>query len=629
MKFWEKWFVEVKHGTKVTYSESDLNKLDRMYETEVIEKTDRKVMSPFRKEPQRAFLAQVRDYAFEKILDSHLYTFKHLLVIPNPYGLAKQTAYLLFNSSKEYKVRYRVIGDDGEDFIGETELTKRHRVAIMGLYLERSNQVELSLLDAEDQLVKHRTIRIYVSETPPNLKNIVTDVINKKVSQFPFMLVNGATFNPMAVDANGAIRYSLQLRTNRMGMIPLQNGHVLFADRTANCVNRLGEIQPCRYHEMDYMGRVYRTFILKDPISTVITQYENSLYLVTSSDKEHINDCIIELDMNSGEVVKSCDLGQILGEKYRNTRDWTMLSCLEYHQGSLLVTLKRLHTVMNLRWEDGSVEWLLAPEGIWEDTPLHSRCLRHQDGEALLLGRPDSAVWENAGQISVFNTQVRGDIPAGYSCEDKSSVVTVTIEAEKGTYYQTEEISCVKNTRFGSALKLDGGKKIFFLQGFTKERTETKRAELTLVDRQSGKLENQISLAKIYLNAWKFNPDIASYSQSIETSQKTVFGSLESPAVFHGMMPQETEERLSKEYFSRPHMCDNLFLFAMFPGAVDKIYFIGNNNAYVQDYQRLSQGKRKEIFAIQVDQMEEDEYFLYLESQGVVHKLKNEIRIVR
>ena len=85
MNLREKLFVEVRKGTKVTLSESDLNKMDRMYERELAQYDNRKVMTPYRKEPKRAFLAQLRDYAFERILDRHLYTFSHVLVIPNPY----------------------------------------------------------------------------------------------------------------------------------------------------------------------------------------------------------------------------------------------------------------------------------------------------------------------------------------------------------------------------------------------------------------------------------------------------------------------------------------------------------------------------------------------------------------
>ena len=40
----KKLFVEVKNGGKMTYSVSDLNKLDRMYETEVFERKEKRVM---------------------------------------------------------------------------------------------------------------------------------------------------------------------------------------------------------------------------------------------------------------------------------------------------------------------------------------------------------------------------------------------------------------------------------------------------------------------------------------------------------------------------------------------------------------------------------------------------------
>ena len=252
MNLREKLFVEVRKGTKVTLSESDLNKMDRMYERELAQYDNRKVMTPYRKEPKRAFLAQLRDYAFERILDRHLYTFSHVLVIPNPYGVAKQTALILFNSSKEYKVRYRVFGDNGNDFVGESSYTTRHRVAILGLYFERSNTVDLSLIDREGKVVKHRVIRIFVSEVPENQKDLVMEVEGDKSAAMPLLAVNGAAFSPLVFDADGAIRYSMQLRTYKMGMIPMPNGHVLLADRTANIVNSMGKIQPCRYHEMDY-----------------------------------------------------------------------------------------------------------------------------------------------------------------------------------------------------------------------------------------------------------------------------------------------------------------------------------------------------------------------------------------
>ena len=66
----------------------------------------------------------------------------------------------------------------------------------------------------------------------------------------------------------------------------------------------------------------------------------------------------------------------------------------------------------------------------------------------------------------------------------------------------------------------------------------------------------------------------------------------------------------------------------MLPGALTRIYFIGEKHAYVEDYSQLEEGSRQEMFAIQVDGFEPDEYYIYLEFDGIASRLKNEIRIL-
>ncbi len=301
-------FVEVKRGTKITYSESDLRKLDRTYEKEVFPEGQKKIMSGFRRIPQQAYLTQVRDYAFEKILDNHMYTFQHLLVIPNPYDMVKQAALLLFNSSKEAKIRYRVIGDTPEaDFYGETGYSTRHRVPVMGLYLGRSNKVELEMLDTEGAVVKRRMLRIFVSASSRNEEDIIKEKFNKKLSQFPFILISGIAFDPIAIDCNGAIRYSIQLRSKKIGMIPLENGHFLYEDRTANRMDKKGRPRPCRYHEMDYLGRVYRTFLLDFQVLKVEAQRGPDLFLLVDAQGTG-HKKIVKLNLEDGGIVWDCSL---------------------------------------------------------------------------------------------------------------------------------------------------------------------------------------------------------------------------------------------------------------------------------------------------------------------------------
>ena len=626
MNLREKLFVEVRKGTKVTLSESDLNKMDRMYERELAQYDNRKVMTPYRKEPKRAFLAQLRDYAFERILDRHLYTFSHVLVIPNPYGVAKQTALILFNSSKEYKVRYRVFGDNGNDFVGESSYTTRHRVAILGLYFERSNTVDLSLIDREGKVVKHRVIRIFVSEVPENQKDLVMEVEGDKSAAMPLLAVNGAAFSPLVFDADGAIRYSMQLRTYKMGMIPMPNGHVLLADRTANIVNSMGKIQPCRYHEMDYMGRVYRTYILNEPIGTALAQHDSSLYLVTSSDGEHYNDCILTMDMNTGEIVRRIKLIDLLGEKYHTGKEWLLFSAMEYRAGKLLLTLKRIHTIAQLDLESGKLDWVLAPKSIWQDTELEAIALT-TEGADIEMGRPDKAVWMDEHELLIYSTGTKGAVDGGYNDAQHSAVLRVSIDEAAGTYVQESKKDCLKTMQFGSALYTKEYNKYFHLTGITQDRTTELHSQIQLVNGENGEVEKTFKLTKNFLWAWEFHPDIPSFCVGMGLHDQTEFGKLPTPEEFHGTMPKKTDQRIRGTFFGNVHLCENLLQYSMLPGADEKLYFKGEHKTYVQDYSQLRMGRRKEIFAVQVDGLEPGEYDMYLQFQGKIRKLRNELRV--
>lgn len=635
MGLFSKYFVEVKNGTKVTYSESDLRKLDRTYEKEVFPENKKRIMSPLNKVPQQAYLTQLRDYAFERVLDRHMYTFKHLLVVPNPYDIVKQSALLLFNSSKMRKVRYRVLGDTPEaDFVGETEYTTRHRVPIMGLYLERSNKVILELIDEEENVVKRRLLRIFVGDSPKKIKDIITESHNNNLTQFPFILVNGVSFNPLVVDCNGVIRYSIQLRTNSIGMIPLEGGRFLYEDRTANRMNKRGYVKPCRYHEMDYMGRVYRTFLLDFPLSGVVAKNGNSLYMVSAETEVRINDKIIELDMTTGKVVKECLLADLVGTEYRNRGDWAIISNLSYHEKYLIITVKRLHTVIKLDWETMEIQWILAPKAVWKGTELEKYLLHGDVDTEQICRRPDSATiveWDEekgTERMLLFHEQSMGDVPLETEDNDKSAVLLLDIKGDERSFQSFGSHECIKNKRFGSAIYSEDKKRVLMCAGLRKNIIEGKKARFTELDNKTGEMYRYMYFRKAFNKIWLFKPDIAQAAKAVEVTDNVIFGSLNPPAVFEGELPPLAEERIERAYFSGAHLCEDLFLGNILPGRIDRIYFVGENHSYVQDYSGMVAARVKFPFAIPLNEMGIDEYHIYVESQGVVHRLKNEIRIV-
>ncbi len=627
--------IDIKNATKTTYSEDDLKKMDLNYTKEFSAVMNQRIYSPIRKEMPRALITQIRDKAFEKILDDHLFTFKHLLVIPNPYGAAVQTALLLFNSSNVCKVRYRILGKDGaseNDFCGETDYTDRHRVPVLGLYKGYTNKLVLELVDEDGVVFQRRDLSIYARDIELNLQNIVTKVQNKEASTFPFILVNGMNFNPIAIDQRGEVRYAMQLKTNKLGMIPLPNGNFLFADTSANCVDIENKPIACLYHEIDYMGRIYRTFLMEYPIGRAIAQNQDSLFLVTASDENHEGDCIVEMDMNSGNIVKKCNLVDILGEKYQDRKTWATVTSMEYQDGGLFVTLKRLHTILKLDWNSMKPQWAMAPASVWEDTPVASVLLHNETGEEAISLLPEqSSIYhsqEGKLQLLIYGIQNLGNVfPKEVDHSSKSRILLCEITEDNRTFRLVEKLDTVKAKRFIHAVDSKENHRMLSVCGMLDKRTENCKGVLEEIDIQTGHVINRMELCRTFRQAWVFEPDLAGYAVPLEKNIKVIHGQMTPPAEFSGKLPEASDKKLRKRIFGQNRLVGSLLLFAIYPGTVQHVYLVGKTHSYVQDYTMLELSKRRQSFAIDLSHIAIGEYLIYVEYDGNLYLLKNEIRV--
>lgn len=627
--------IDVKNATKTTYSEEDLNKLVMNFRNEFQSDQENRIYTPFRKEIPQSWMTRMRDMAFEKILDDHLFTFKHLLEIPNPYGVSVQSALLLFNTSKEYRVRYRVLGKTEDcDFVGETPMTTRHRVPIFGLYKGYTNKLILELLDEQGQVQQRRDLRIYTRDIPLNLQNIVTKVEKNEPFGFDFVMVNGLRFKPLVYDHNGEVRYSMQLRTGKFGMVPLENGHFLYEDTTARRVSG-GLPFSCQYHEIDYLGRIYQSYLVDFPISTVLTQKEDSLFLVTASGDKYKNDRIIEVDRHSGKILSSCDMVDILGEKYRNRKAWVTITGLCFVGDTLLITLRRFHTVLAVDWSSKEVQWVLAPESIWKDTPLEQKVLKAADGQSRVDGyMPDSSHIQQLKDgnicLSLYCIQDRGNVPAeGAEGSDDSRIVTYLVNPGKKQFEKKQDIDVVKAKRYASSSCEPEQNRILSFSGFLMRRSQNLRACIEELDGDTGQWINRLRLCKVYRGAWIFKPDIGAMSRKMGHDSDVLFGELQPPEVFEGTLPEAVEDRLRKKIFGNLRVRGDLFLCAFKPGSVQKVYLIGEQHSYVQDFSMLPQRRLKQSFAISLKGLKRDEYQIYVEYGDQIYHLKNEIRVER
>lgn len=214
-----------------------------------------------------------RDRYLGIVLESGTYNFDHIFVIRNPYGEAPLTALALFQTSEPCAVRVTVKGDhETEDYTSEVPPARLHRVPILALYAGRENIVQLQLLDKNGGLLRERTILVPTKNLPSYLRDLI-DI--KKMSKDPafknILISGGLDINTCAFDRTGQIRYYLRRPVKGYGVFPLAGGRFYFMEKR---VSRPTYTNPTAVqgHDMDYMGRVFKTYFSEKGIHHTVEE---------------------------------------------------------------------------------------------------------------------------------------------------------------------------------------------------------------------------------------------------------------------------------------------------------------------------------------------------------------------
>ncbi len=657
--------IEVKNPSKTTYSQDDLKKIELNYQKEFLVEKGKNVHSALRKDIPLAIRTQIREYAFEKILDDGMYNFKHILVVPNPYGASFQTVMLLFVTKEEVACRYTIFDENGEEaFSAEDIIGTRHRVPIMLLFPEKTNKLKLELLNRDREVVKERPLTIYVREVPDRVRDIFKPADMSGKSSVPYTLINGTNFNPIAIDENLNIRYIMQLRTTKTGMIPLSNGHFLLPDKNSNTLSANGEKYSCNFYELDYMGRIYKSYIFKYPFGKVFASEEERFYFLTSKDKGYENDWIVCFDMNSGEVVKEFSIAKIIGDKHKTCPGWIKVTRIELDDNFMIIVLKNLHTIIKVDFENEKLIWAIGPKDFWAGTPVEKALLTRlpirqiDDNEvedleyvypsdvkdlkenAREIVRPvyteilEKTADEKKEALVIYSTQFKLDeeIDDDNVEETQSLVTTILIDSSNGSYLTVNAFLTKQFYRNGTLLvhKVKGEKdkkNIIAYGGLAGRQGQKIRGNIAEFDLETSERVRRIAVKKVFNNAWEFIPNIAEYCSPIQADDNVIIGDPLLPVKIDEDIKETTEKKLPKRFFGNTSLSAGMFLFSIRTKAVDAVYLKGEKATYMADYSQIKKRSKRETFMINVHGLPVDDYFIYVKCNNEIYMVKDEIRV--
>lgn len=294
-------------------------------------------------------------------------------VILNPYGNSPLTALVMFQTTGTVSPTVTIHGDDELTTFEHTfDATTNHYLPIYGLYADRDNLVTIEYEENGTKISKDLTIK--TGALPDNMVRPIdiTSDKNKLTNDLYFFTPSSQGYT-MAYDVNGNVRW--YLTNNALWKIDrLDNGHLLIStERRVNSPYYMTGL-----YEMDLMGKIYAEFDLPGGYHHDYYEMPDGNLLVASNDFTSgdgtVEDVIVELDRQTGDIVRQFDLKNILDTddgKSENwsSYDWFHNNSVWYDQTTNTVILSGRHkdAVIGLDYNSGDLKWIIGDPTNWDE----------------------------------------------------------------------------------------------------------------------------------------------------------------------------------------------------------------------------------------------------------------------
>ena len=302
------------------------------------------------------------------------YSLEEALIVVNPYGTSPLSAVAVFSTEEACGGTVTVKGKSAEnDVTGTFEAETDHIVPIYGLYNNDTTEVVISLDDGTSAAFEVTTEDINV-----DYGTITAEMKSEASYDYTNLTFVCSTMGSLyAVDAAGDIRFYTNMG-GVLGVHQLENGHILMP---ASYV-----LKPSYYKEgmieIDLMGKIYGEYMIPGGQHHDFVEMPNGNFLVASDspDLSTVEDYVVEIDRQTGNVVWELDMKDLMGTEEGQSAsmdtdgseesDWFHNNGLAYDAGNDLLLLSARHkdAIVAVNMEDKSLAWILGdPTGWGED----------------------------------------------------------------------------------------------------------------------------------------------------------------------------------------------------------------------------------------------------------------------
>lgn len=306
---------------------------------------------------------------YEENFTTDGYTIDNPRVILNPYEISPLTALILFETEEEVSPKITIVGKDKNTTYTHTFInSKKHYISVYGLYPDYENTVIIEYGSVKKE------ITIKTDKLPEDFILPTSVYANKKkLDNELYFYTPSSSGYTCAYDVNGDVRWYLTT-VSIWDNERLDNGHILIS--TERLIN--SPYYMTGLYEIDLLGKIYKEYSLEGGYHHDYYEMPNGNILVASDDFNNedgtVEDYIVELDRQTGNIVKTFDLKDILNmydgqSENWSSYDWFHNNSVWYDESTNSITLSGRHqdAVINIDYNTGSLNWILGDPTNWSE----------------------------------------------------------------------------------------------------------------------------------------------------------------------------------------------------------------------------------------------------------------------
>lgn len=341
----------------------------------------------------------------EKKKASQDYNLNNMLIEYNPFGTNTQSLYVYFKTDAAVKISYMIhVKDDGisdfsRDVYQDEEYQTEHEFQVIGLIPDTENTItfyvtnedgstntkeivyEMGSLYGEEKVQLDTDIK----QSADQLEDGLYVILGNDSSSMDFMYY---------YDNSGVLRGEVPLLGYRSHRLIFDDNFMYYSisEKKMAQVNRLGQVTKV-YSLGDYS--LHHDY--------VFDENGNMLILATDTTQDSVEDIVLKLDVNSGEVTEVLDLGDLFGD-YKKTcvknssdeLDWMHINTIQYMgNGSVLLSSRETSTIIKVDnlYDEPSIAYMIGEKDFWEDTSYVS-CVLNKKGDFIIQGGQHTITYE-------------------------------------------------------------------------------------------------------------------------------------------------------------------------------------------------------------------------------------------